>query len=696
MRREISPDAGEPMRDFIITALPWQRYDTTAIQLGSLQAWLGQHGFSVDTRHFYKDLIGYLAPSVYMRIFEAYMGESAFAALMFPERYDRIARAVVSAVDFDLSVAPSAGVLKHPQLNANLSLAEREQLARTAIATESAGPAPLDFDALVDSLAEFLDDVFEAVTWDRYKVIGFTTSHQQLIPTVLLCRRIKEQLPDVPIVIGGALMTMGMPSAVLRLFECFDIVVEGEGEQSCEELLGVLTGRDTEHTLADVRGIVWRGRERSGIGAGEIVRNLSRPAMHDLDKLPAPDYADYFRHQLRPDTLDVIPKLTMEASRACVWGKCTYCNLNLQWRNVYRRKSHLRVVEELSELRRRYRSPYVTFCDTNVEDKIPLFEELARDSHDYRILVEVSPNVTRSGVRALRDAGVRTIQAGIESLSERVLRLYQRNHRLMRSLELLKWTAEFDVEIYYNLIINFPAEEQADVEQSVAAAQYARYFMYPSVHDYSFTIDSPAWNDMAAYNIAGWYVPDEVSEVYPEEYARELAQLLALTIKPVPARDPGVDWGPFLAEVDSWKRRFHANLGRPGLVYVDGGDFLNLTIRSAGQGNDVVMQLPDEYRDVYLACGHSSRTLDEIAAVVPAIPRGEVTEILQELHELRVLYAERNRYLALAIRERNIGNYPHGEPGRERRASIELPLLRESAESRTKRILHQPAGEGRG
>jgi ribosomal peptide maturation radical SAM protein 1 len=677
------------MTDFIITALPWQRYDTTAIQLGTLQAWLTARGYTVDTRHFYKDLIGYMPPATYMRIFEAYMGESAFAALMFPERYDRIAKAVTEAVDFDLSVAPSQGVLKHPQLNANLSLAERAQLQANATATAQ-GPEPLDFDALVRSLSTFLDDVFDAVDWHRYKVIGFTTSHQQLIPTVLLCRRIKEALPDVPIVIGGALMTQELPSAVLRLFECFDVVVEGEGEQTCEELLSVLTGRDTQRSLADVRGIVWRRQD------GEIVRNLPRPAMHDLDELPAPDYADYFSHQLRPNTLDVIPKLTVEASRACVWGKCTYCNLNLQWRNVYRRKSHLRVVEELSALRSRYHSPYVTFCDTNVEDKIPLFEELARDRYDYRILVEVSPNITRDGVRALRDGGVRTIQAGIESFSERVLRLYQRNHRLMRSLELLKWTAEFDVEIYYNIIINFPAEEQADVQRCVEAVRYARYFMYPSVHDYSFTIDSPAWNDMAAYNIADWYVPVEVSEVYPDEYARELAQLLALTIKPVPATDPGVDWGPFLAEVDSWKRLFHGNLGRPGLIYVDGGDFLNLTARSAGEGNDVVMQLPDEYRDVYLACGHSSRTLDEIAADVPKIPRAEVAEILHELHELRVLYAERNRYLALGIRERGVGNYPHHEAAPAQHVRIELPLLgHEPAQSRTKRILHQPAGEGR-
>jgi ribosomal peptide maturation radical SAM protein 1 len=677
----------EDRKDLLLIALPWQRYDTTAIQLGALQAWLREGGYAVDTRHYYKDLINYMPPAVYMRVFEAYMGESAFAALLWPERYDSIKRAVVSCVDFDLSVATaSAGVVKHPQLNANLSLAEREQLAQGAGEQPPAVPA-LDFDKLVETLRTFLDDVFAAVRWEDYKVLGFTTSHQQLIPTVLLARRIKERLPDVPIVIGGALMTQDVPASVLRLFECFDVVVEGEGEQTCADLMAVLTGRDPGRTPADVAGIVWRRPD------GEIARNRPRHALEDMDKLPPPDYDDYFRHALRPGAGDVIPKITIEASRACVWGKCTYCNLNLQWRNLYRRKSHRRVIEELATLRRKYKSPYVTFCDTNVEDKIPLFRELARDPYDYRILAEVSPNISRAGVRALRRGGVRTIQAGIESFSDRVLRLYQRNHRLMRSLEMLKWTAEYDVEMYYNIIINFPAETAEDVAACVRVVDYARYFMYPSVHDYSFTMDSPAWNDMASYNIGGWYVPDEVAACFPEPYASDLAQLLALTIKPVSIEETGADWAPFLAAVARWKRQYHNNLGRPGLVYVDGGDFLNVTIRAGGNGNDVVMQLPEQYRAVYLACLRASRTLPEIAAAVPGVPTRRIEQMLAELDELKILFADHGRYLALAVRERNIGNYPTADDEEDDAPDALLPLLGiEDAQTRRKRILHVTRG----
>ena len=670
----------EASRDLMILALPWQRYDTTAIQLGALKAWLVREGYSVDTRHFYKDLIHYMSPATYMKVFEAYMGESAFAALLFPERRERIEAAVRATVDFDLADGPAAPAepLKHPQLNANLSYAEREQLRKAAEASRGGARAPLDFDELLTGLETFLDDVFDAVRWEDYKVLAFTTSHQQFIPTVLLSRRIKQRCPDLPIVIGGALMVRELPETVLGMYECFDVVVAGEGERTMTDVMAVLTGREPERSLADVAGIAWRS-------ADGVRTNPQQGGLEDLDELPVPDYDDYFRHPLRGDGLDVMPKLTVEASRACVWGRCTYCNLNLQWNNVYRRKSHDRVARELAELRSRYQSPFFTFCDTNVEDKMDLFRELARHHGDYRILAEVTPNISRSGMRALRDGGVRTIQVGIESFSERVLKLYRRNHRVLRSLEVLKWAAEFDVEIYYNLIINFPAEEPADVERSLQVARYARYFNYPAIHDYSFTIDSPAFHDMGAYNIAGWRLPEDVTEVYPPEVAEPLAQLLALTVHPIPAEPTGVDWSPLLALVDEWKRSYHGNLGRPGLVYCDGGDFLAVTVRRGGEGNDVVMTLPDEHRAVYLACVDQARSVPQIAAAVDgAIPERLVEDVLEELVDLQIAFGERGKYFALAVPERHVGNYPVSEP----LPTEEPALTAEPAAQRTRRI-HQ-------
>ncbi|HEV2706693.1 MAG TPA: RiPP maturation radical SAM C-methyltransferase [Pyrinomonadaceae bacterium] len=672
------------MKDLILLALPWQRYDTTAIQLGVLQAYLQREGYTVETRHYYKDLIDYIPPDIYMRIFEAYMGEPSFAALLYPERAGAIEKAVKDVVDF--AVAPvETQLFKHPQLNSNLSHAEREQMSAAQRKRGTPAPQSLDFPRLVSSLEKFLDEAYASVDWASYRVIGFTTSHQQFIPTVIMAERLKRDFPTKPIVIGGALMTRDIPQAVLELFDVFDYVVSGEGERTLAELLKCLTQEEDSGgavaLVESIAGLFWRKKDGA---ESRVVFNGARAQMEDLDDLPIPNYDDYFRHALRGNGQFVFPKLTIEASRACVWGKCVYCNLNLQWNQRYRRKSHARVVEELEHLRKAYKSNVFTFCDTNVVDKIPLFETLATLPADYRILAEVSPHMTREGMKALRDAGVRSIQVGIESFSGRLVQLYERGHTVMRSVEMLKWAAEFDVEIYYNLIINFPLDEPEDVQRSLRVMKAAQHYMYPAVHDFSFTVDSPAYNNMEAFNIAGWRLPDDIAAIYPPPVAERLAQLFSLTIHPVPKVPTGVDWSPVLEFIEQWKARYHGNLGRPGIVYLDGGDFLTISVRGGGQGNDACVTIADEYRDVYLACtGWAKRMKDLVESDLP-LTSTQIKRILGELEEAGVLFSDGGKYLALAIPERSVGNYPVAKP--ERAADNVVLYEREEPSERSRTI----------
>ncbi len=645
------------MKELLLVALPWQRYDTTAIQLGGLQSFIKNAGYQVDTRHFYKDLIDYISPDVYMKLFEAYMGECVFAALLYPDRYKKIKKSVLGIVDFEVQSVQTSETFRHPQLNSNLSKAEREQMSRSAKKiTISDSESSFDFDALVKTLNLFLNDVFLSVNWKQYRLIGFTTSHQQLVPTVLLSKMIKKAYPGIPIVIGGALMTQGIPRAVMEIYPSFDYIVSGEGELTLLELLQFLTGTNNAITVGGIKGLYWKKENKT-----EIIFNGDRSPMRDLDVLPIPDYDDYFNHSLKEGNQWVFPKLTLEASRACVWGRCVYCNLNLQWKNKYRRKSHNSVVKEIRTLSNRYKSNVVTLCDTNVIDKVPLFEMLAQDSNDYRILAEVSPHMTKRGMKALRDAGVRTIQVGIESFSHRIIELYARGHTVMRSIEMLKWATEYDLEMYYNIIINFPLDEDADVERSLSVMRYASHFMYPAIHDFSFAMDSPAYNNKEKFNIAGYEYPEEIWEVYPGNVVEKLGPLLSLTVHPVAKNATGVNWDPVIQHINQWKSRYHGNLGRPGMVYLDGGDYITISVRNGGEGNDLNIVLEDEYRTIYLACNEKATSLEKILEIVPHIHEGMVTSILNELNDVGVVYCENNQFFGLAIRENSIGNYPYSK-----------------------------------
>ena len=58
--------------------------------------------------------------------------------------------------------------------------------------------------------------------------------------------------------------------------------------------------------------------------------------MCDISKLPVPNFDEYFTYSLNDDYYP--PIITVESSRGCFWGKCSFCNLNSQWKNSYREK----------------------------------------------------------------------------------------------------------------------------------------------------------------------------------------------------------------------------------------------------------------------------------------------------------------------------------------------------------------------
>ena len=156
------------MKDLLLISLPWSRYDATSLQLGALKSFLHDQGFQVDTRHFHKDLIGYLDGMTYQLLFEAYMGEPCFAALLYPDRYEKIKSAVTLACQAQSErFSPASASLNHPAMTANLSLAEQKQIyAEAAIPGKRQA---IDFDAVIGHLTTFLDDVFNNTNWDDFK-----------------------------------------------------------------------------------------------------------------------------------------------------------------------------------------------------------------------------------------------------------------------------------------------------------------------------------------------------------------------------------------------------------------------------------------------------------------------------------------------------------------------------------------------
>jgi ribosomal peptide maturation radical SAM protein 1 len=323
----------------------------------------------------------------------------------------------------------------------------------------------------------FLDHCFAAVPWDQYAVVGFTSTFEQNIASLALARRIKAAHPRIAIVFGGANWEEEMGHELHRRFPFVDYACSGEAEVSFPALVQKILAEGPGAPAGNIPGVVYRAGDES------IFTGPPAP-IQDLDELPIPDFADYFR-DLSASTVSssLFPVLLLETSRGCWWGQksqCMFCGLN--GANLhYRSKSAQRALDELTTLVERWRIDLVEVVDNMLD--LSYFDDflpaLATRNWPVRLFVEVKANLSKKQVRLLKEAGVDRIQPGIESLSDHVLGLMRKGTTALRNIQLLKWCKQYGIQAHWNLLYGFPGETREDYRQMLELLPAVRFLGPP-------------------------------------------------------------------------------------------------------------------------------------------------------------------------------------------------------------------------
>lgn len=212
--------------------------------------------------------------------------------------------------------------------------------------------------------------------------------------------------------------------------------------------------------------------------------------MSNLDSLPVPDYDDYFSALAglhASDRIAVDSSLPMETSRGCWWGDghgCTFCGLS-RGRHGYRAKKPERAGAELDALSGRYGVRDFTMVDNVMPMQYceSLFRQLERLQPPYSIFYEVRPPLRREHARRLSGAGVRHVQAGIESLHDGLLALMNKGTSTLQNVALLKHAREFGIIVGWHLLTGFPGESDEWYRETAAWLPLAHHLQPPaSIH----------------------------------------------------------------------------------------------------------------------------------------------------------------------------------------------------------------------
>jgi len=244
-------------------------------------------------------------------------------------------------------------------------------------------------------------------------LVGFSVTTGDLTFSVRIAQFMKRN-SEVPIIFGGAHPTVD-PLGTIR-HEPVDMVCLGEGELAMLELLQKM---EDNETIENTRNI-WFSRN------GHITRNSVRPLVQDLDSLPFPDRELFdFRRYL--EARDYVADFM--ASRGCPYA-CTYCINHFQ-RKLYkgmgkfvRFRSVSGVLEEIAEVRRKYRLRRILFHDDTFTCNLPWLRKFCAE-YPKHFGIPFSCNarpehLSREVCKMLRGAGCYDVRLGIESGNEAI------------------------------------------------------------------------------------------------------------------------------------------------------------------------------------------------------------------------------------------------------------------------------------
>ena len=599
------------MKRVLLINMPFAEVAYPSIALGLFKARFRDEGIPCDVQYLnilFAEMVGWEDYFLLASLTSPYAGEQLFAHALFG---DRVPSDAQYYVDIIARISPDL---------------------------------PYRLQQMKRQVTPFLQYCLDGIPWSSYDIIGFTSLFEQNLPSLALAYQVKRRFPDKVIVFGGANCEDIMGVTMHRCFPFLDYVCSGEADDTFPELVKRLT---YGHPIHDLPGIVYRDQ-------GESIYTGDAPKTLDLDTLPIPDYDDYYerlRTSSLPDSIN--PYLVMETSRGCWWGqraKCTFCGLN--GKSIkFRSKSTPRIIDELLHLLGRYKQHgvhHVRVVDNVIDPRYfdDLLPRLAEMNLGVQFFLEVRPTLKKPEIKALADARVTFIQAGLEHLSTHALKLMRKGTTPLHNIQLLKWSRQYGVEADWNIILGLPGEGPGDYARCLELAKVLTHLNPPSGFG-PFRMDRFSHNfdraeelgliDLRPHFIYRYLYPFDNETLFDLGYHFDYSY-----------RDQIDDGGYYAAlqrQVSAWKEsqdRLYAQKTDGQVLIVD-----TRPVASSGQ-----VVLDGARRLVYEYCD-SARSVDQIQQWLESrgISLGveQIGRVLDEYVGKKLMVTESSRYLSLAV-----------------------------------------------
>ncbi|WP_428224778.1 B12-binding domain-containing radical SAM protein [Flavobacterium sp.] len=386
---------------------------------------------------------------------------------------------------------------------------------------ERLGRSANSFDELYEALQgekSYIDQITLKILHQRMeevqpKLVCFSVPFPGNLYSAFRCAQyIKKHFPDCQVAMGG-----GFPNTELRelkdprVFEFFDFITLDDGELPVEILINHILNSPPLEGLGEAKRTFL-------LENGQVVyKNNTTRHDYKQSEVGTPDYSDLLldkyisvieianpMHSLWSDGR--WNKLTM--AHGCYWGKCTFCDISLDYIKVYEPVHAKILVDRMEELIAQTGENGFHFVDEAAPPA--LMREVALEILRRKLVVTWWTNIrfeksfTKDLCYLLKLSGCIAVSGGLEVASDRLLDLIKKGVTVEQVARVTRHFTEAGIMVHAYLMYGYPTQT---IQETIDSLEMVRQMFELGIlqsgfwHQFAMTAHSPVGMHPEAFGV---------------------------------------------------------------------------------------------------------------------------------------------------------------------------------------------------
>ena len=383
-----------------------------------------------------------------------------------------------------------------------------EKLARSANSFDELYNSLHQPQSIIDEI--LIELLIEKIETNQPKLVCISVPFPGNLFAALRCGKfIKENYPNIKVAMGG-----GFPNTELRdlkdtrVFEFIDFITLDDGEAPIEQLIKFIDGTIHQQEL-----------KRTFLIENDNLIYINNSSCKDYQQaeVGTPDYTDLYLDQYI-NAIEIINpmhslwsdgrwnKLTM--AHGCYWGKCTFCDISLDYIKIYEPITAHLICDRMEELISQTGNNGFHFVDEAAPPS--LMKALALEILRRKLVVSWWTNIrfeksfTRDLCLLLKASGCIGISGGLEVASDRLLQLIQKGITVSQVAIVNKNFTDAGIMVHAYLMYGFPTQT---AQETIESLEMVRQMFEAGIlqsafwHQFTMTAHSPVGLEPEKYKV---------------------------------------------------------------------------------------------------------------------------------------------------------------------------------------------------